>query len=123
MRIFVVQQLIGRYSALKGMVLGEGTETDDPVQAVKDVYAQGGSKDTDEFLKPIVVGGKERRLQGMNRATSRSGLVETNVWQTTTLSSSSTTDLVSLLFILVQAWVSLITVRPCPPNHPSPRRC
>ena len=46
------------------MVLGEGTETDDPVQAVRDVYARGGPKDTDEFLTPIIVGGKERRLQG-----------------------------------------------------------
>jgi hypothetical protein len=52
------------YSALKGLVLGEGTETDDPVQAVKDVYAQGGPKDTDEFLKPIVVGGQEGRIKG-----------------------------------------------------------
>lgn len=54
----------GICSALKGMVLGEGTETEDPVQAVKDVYAKGGAKDCDEFLKPIIVGGKERRLQG-----------------------------------------------------------
>jgi 2,3-bisphosphoglycerate-independent phosphoglycerate mutase len=52
--------------ALKGMVLGEGTETDDPVQAVKDVYAKGGPKDADEFLKPIIVGGKEARIQGEN---------------------------------------------------------
>jgi 2,3-bisphosphoglycerate-independent phosphoglycerate mutase len=50
--------------ALKGMILGEGTETDDPVQAIKDVYAQGGPKDADEFLKPIIVGGKEARIQG-----------------------------------------------------------
>ncbi|KAL2213526.1 phosphoglycerate mutase [Sarocladium strictum] len=49
--------------ALKGLVLGEGTETEDPVQAVKDVYAQGGAKDCDEFLKPIIVGGKESRIQ------------------------------------------------------------
>jgi hypothetical protein len=52
------------YSALKGLVLGEGTETDDPVQAVKDVYARGGPKDTDEFLTPIVVGGQEGRIKG-----------------------------------------------------------
>lgn len=57
--------LITYDSALKGMVHGEGTETDDPVQAVKDVYAKGGDKDCDEFLKPIIVGGKERRLQGL----------------------------------------------------------
>lgn len=45
------------------MVLGEGTQTDDPVQAIKDVYAKGGPKDSDEFLKPIIVGGDERRLK------------------------------------------------------------
>ena len=45
------------------MVLGEGQATDDPVQAIKDVYARGGSKDGDEFLKPIIVGGDERRLK------------------------------------------------------------
>lgn len=50
--------------ALKGMVLGEGTETDDPVKAVEEVYAKGGDKDADEFLKPIIVGGKEARIQG-----------------------------------------------------------
>ncbi|KAL6869466.1 hypothetical protein ACO1O0_000792 [Amphichorda felina] len=49
--------------ALKGMVLGEGTPADDPVQAIKDVYAKGGPKDADEFLKPIIVGGDERRLK------------------------------------------------------------
>lgn len=47
------------------MVLGEGTTAEDPVQAIKDVYAKGGSKDADEFLKPIIVGGEERRLKGM----------------------------------------------------------
>jgi 2,3-bisphosphoglycerate-independent phosphoglycerate mutase len=51
-------------SALKGLILGEGTPTEDPVQAIKDVYAQGGSKDADEFLKPIIVGGDERRIKG-----------------------------------------------------------
>lgn len=51
-------------SALNGMVLGEGTPADDPVQAIKDVYAKGGPKDGDEFLKPIIVGGNERRLKG-----------------------------------------------------------
>ena len=57
--------LLIQCSALKGVVLGEGTATEDPVQAVKDVYAQEGSKNGDEFLKPIIVGGEERRLKGM----------------------------------------------------------
>lgn len=50
--------------ALKGMVLAEGTESDDPVQTIKDSYAKGGPKDGDEFLKPIIVGGDERRMKG-----------------------------------------------------------
>lgn len=46
---------------MKGLVTGEGGEqTDDPVAAIKAKYEKG---ETDEFLKPIVVGGKERRIQ------------------------------------------------------------
>lgn len=45
------------------MVLGEGEASEDPVQTVKDIYAKGGSKDSDEFLRPIIVGGDERRLK------------------------------------------------------------
>lgn len=60
------------------MVLGEGTATDDPVQAVKDVYARGGPKDGDEFLKPIIVGGDERRLKGMYKHTDFGDHRETN---------------------------------------------
>jgi 2,3-bisphosphoglycerate-independent phosphoglycerate mutase len=45
---------------LKGVVLGEGEETDDPVKTVEERYSKG---ETDEFLKPIIVGGKERRIQ------------------------------------------------------------
>lgn len=50
--------------ALKGLVLGEGEATDDPVAAVKARYDRGGSKDKDEFLTPIIVGGDERRIKG-----------------------------------------------------------
>ncbi|KAM0324780.1 hypothetical protein ACHAQA_007744 [Verticillium albo-atrum] len=49
--------------ALKGMVLGEGEQSTDPVQAVKDRYAKGGPKDGDEFLTPIIVGGQESRIK------------------------------------------------------------
>lgn len=51
-------------SALKGLILGEGTPSEDPVQTIKDSYAKGGPKDGDEFLKPIIVGGDERRIKG-----------------------------------------------------------
>lgn len=47
--------------ALRGMVLGEGEETDDPVKTMKERYEKG---ENDEFLKPIIVGGKEGRIQG-----------------------------------------------------------
>lgn len=46
---------------MKGLVLGEGEDSDDPVATIKERYEKG---ETDEFLKPIIVGGKERRVQG-----------------------------------------------------------
>ncbi|KAL2752108.1 hypothetical protein ACRALDRAFT_2044928 [Sodiomyces alcalophilus JCM 7366] len=49
--------------ALKGMVLGEGEQSDDPVKAIRDRYERGGPKDKDEFLTPIVIGGDERRIK------------------------------------------------------------
>lgn len=47
--------------ALKGMVLGEGEESSDPVKTIKERYEKG---ENDEFLKPIVCSGKEARIQG-----------------------------------------------------------
>ncbi|EYE98171.1 2,3-bisphosphoglycerate-independent phosphoglycerate mutase [Aspergillus ruber CBS 135680] len=46
--------------ALKGIVSGEGEESSDPVKTIKECYEKG---ETDEFLKPIIVGGKDRRVQ------------------------------------------------------------
>lgn len=48
---------------MKGIVTGEGEETTDPVATIKQRYEQG---ENDEFLKPIIVGGKENRVQGKN---------------------------------------------------------
>jgi 2,3-bisphosphoglycerate-independent phosphoglycerate mutase len=49
--------------AMKGIVTGEGDEeSSDPVKTINERYEKG---ETDEFLKPIVVGGKETRVQGM----------------------------------------------------------
>ena len=48
--------------ALKGMVLGEGEQSDDPVKTVKERYEKG---ENDEFLKPIIVGGQEGRIKGL----------------------------------------------------------
>jgi 2,3-bisphosphoglycerate-independent phosphoglycerate mutase len=47
--------------ALKGLILGEGEDSNDPVATIKERYGKG---ETDEFLKPIIVGGKDRRIQG-----------------------------------------------------------
>ncbi len=47
--------------ALKGVVLGEGEQSEDPVQTVKERYEKG---ENDEFLKPIIVGGQEGRIKG-----------------------------------------------------------
>ncbi|KAJ2899065.1 putative bisphosphoglycerate-independent phosphoglycerate mutase protein [Zalerion maritima] len=46
--------------ALKGLVLGEGEASEDPVATVKERYEKG---ENDEFLKPIIVGGDEARLK------------------------------------------------------------
>ncbi|KAF5965042.1 2,3-bisphosphoglycerate-independent phosphoglycerate mutase [Fusarium bulbicola] len=49
--------------ALKGLILGEGEASEDPVAAVKARYERGGDLDRDEFLTPIIVGGDERRIK------------------------------------------------------------
>jgi 2,3-bisphosphoglycerate-independent phosphoglycerate mutase len=46
---------------LKAIVTGEGEESTDPVKTIEERYQKN---ETDEFLKPIIVGGKERRVQG-----------------------------------------------------------
>lgn len=69
-----VATVVGRYYAMdrdkrwdrveigmKGIVTGEGEESDDPVKTIKGRYEKG---ENDEFLKPIIVGGKDRRVQG-----------------------------------------------------------
>jgi 2,3-bisphosphoglycerate-independent phosphoglycerate mutase len=61
--------------ALKGMVLGEGEESDDPVRTVRERYTRGGDKDKDEFLTPIIVGGRESRIQGECRQDNSSSAV------------------------------------------------
>ena len=47
--------------ALKGLVSGEGEDSTDPVKTIKERYEKG---ETDEFLKPIIVGGEKTRIQG-----------------------------------------------------------
>lgn len=46
---------------MKGVVTGEGEESTDPVVTIEERYSKG---ENDEFLKPIIIGGKEGRVQG-----------------------------------------------------------
>ena len=46
---------------LNALCIGDGEESSDPVKTIKERYAKG---ENDEFLKPIIVGGKEGRIQG-----------------------------------------------------------
>ena len=45
---------------LKGVVCGEGEDSTDPAATIEDRYSKG---ENDEFLKPIIVGGQESRVQ------------------------------------------------------------
>lgn len=45
---------------MKGIISGEGEDSSDPVATIKERYDKG---ETDEFLKPIIVGGDERRIK------------------------------------------------------------
>lgn len=69
-----IATVVGRYYAmdrdkrwdrvevgLNGLCIGEGEESSDPVKTIKERYEKG---ENDEFLKPIIVGGKEARIQG-----------------------------------------------------------
>ncbi|MCJ1481259.1 hypothetical protein MMC06_001416 [Schaereria dolodes] len=45
---------------MKGVVIGEGEETTDPIKTIEERY---NKDENDEFLKPIIVGGKESRVR------------------------------------------------------------
>jgi len=46
------------------MCVGDGEQSTDPVKTIKVRYEKG---ENDEFLKPIIVGGKEARIKGESR--------------------------------------------------------
>lgn len=56
---------------MKGVVVGEGEDSTDPVQTIEERYSKG---ENDEFLKPIIVGGKEARVKGKFLSRSERGL-------------------------------------------------
>jgi len=69
-----VATVVGRYYAmdrdkrwerievgLNALCVGDGEESSDPVKTIKERYEKG---ENDEFLKPIIVGGKDARIKG-----------------------------------------------------------
>lgn len=48
-------------TAIKGLVNGDGEKVDDAVKAIEKRYEQD---ETDEFLKPIILGGDASRIKG-----------------------------------------------------------
>ena len=74
---------------MKGVISGEGEESADPIATIEERYSKG---ENDEFLKPIIVGGKEARVQGTIRRVNLSIEYFANPSpQKMTPSSSSTT--------------------------------
>jgi 2,3-bisphosphoglycerate-independent phosphoglycerate mutase len=69
-----IATVVGRYYAmdrdkrwerievgLNAMCIGDGEQSSDPVKTIKERYEKG---ENDEFLKPIIVGGKEALVKG-----------------------------------------------------------
>lgn len=72
-----VSSVVGRYYAmdrdkrwervekgLNALCVGDGEQSVDPIKTIEERYAAG---ETDEFFKPIIIGGKEARIQGKNQ--------------------------------------------------------
>ena len=101
---------------MKGVVTGEGEESTDPVATIKERYSKG---ENDEFLKPIIVGGKEARVQGESTigssAKNRSILT---IHQTMIHFSSSTT--VQIASEKLPSFLEISTVAQNP-TSPTPR--
>jgi 2,3-bisphosphoglycerate-independent phosphoglycerate mutase len=94
-----IATVVGRYYAmdrdkrwervevgLNAMVIGDGEESSDPVQTIRERYSKG---ENDEFLKPIIVGGKEARIKGEHPQFLQFSI--NNKGKTTTRFFSSTT--------------------------------
>lgn len=84
---------------MKGIVTGEGEDSTDPVKTIEERYAKG---ENDEFLKPIILGGKENRVQGRSSQHSEEDRLTYGRQRHT---------------LLLQ-----LPIRPCPRNHPAPWR-
>lgn len=86
--------------AMKGLILGEGEASSDPVATIKERYEKG---ENDEFLKPIILNGDDARIKGeLQKYIFQSPLLTYNRWR--------------------QRFLLQLPIRPCPTNHPAPRR-
>jgi len=47
--------------ATEGLIKGEGEASEDPIATIEERYKKD---ETDEFLKPIIIGGDEGRIKG-----------------------------------------------------------
>lgn len=100
--------------ALKGIILGEGEASDDPVGAIKARYEKG---ENDEFLKPIIFNGDAARVKGTHISSLLVQYPLIIFTQITTLSSSSTTALTAS----AKSPSSSVLTPPHSPPSPSPR--
>lgn len=78
--------------AVDGLVGGEGEQAKDAQDAVKKIEESYEKDVTDEFLKPIIIGGQEGRIKGKIRHAGSTDDTDATFWKMTTLSSSSTID-------------------------------
>lgn len=97
---------------MKGLVTGEGEDSSDPVATIKERYEKG---ENDEFLKPIIVGGKERRIQGKWLDGAPACLLADSSVQTTTPSSFSTTA--PTVCVRLRSCWAMSTARPSPTSR------
>jgi 2,3-bisphosphoglycerate-independent phosphoglycerate mutase len=84
-----IATVVGRYYAmdrdkrwerievgLNAMCVGDGEQSSDPIETIKERYEKG---ENDEFLKPIIVGGKEARVKGGSQIPP--GFIKTNYFR------------------------------------------
>ena len=76
---------------MRGIVTGEGEESSDPVATIEERYSKG---ETDEFLKPIILGGSDARVKGFNFHLAYQDSADPS--KTMTHCSSLTTDQIEL---------------------------
>lgn len=89
--------------ALKGLVLGEGEASSDPVATIKERYEKG---ENDEFLKPIIINGDDARIKGEFQGGNTK--IQRFFWLT--------------YFRWRQRLLLQLPIGPCPTNHPASRR-